>query len=95
MHSHATPFKSPYPSIEGLQLDPSGNFFIFNVKPNGFKILEKDTLNEVKTIKEITNARFDKDGRIRGFKNGNLVILEANFAEVGEAIKKKERLILI
>ena len=89
MHSHATPFKSPYPSIEGLQLDPSGNFFIFNVKPNGFKILEKDTLNEVKTIKEITNARFDKDGRIRGFKNGNLVILEANFAEVGEAIKKK------
>lgn len=62
---------------------------MFNIAPAGIQILEKDTLKEVKNVNGVTYARFDKDGRIRGLKNGNLVILEVNFIELTDAIKKK------
>lgn len=75
-----------YESISNLQLDPTGNFFLFYSKEN-LVILTKDDLREIKKVPNMTHVNFDGTGKIRAVnKDGHLVILEPNFDELAKEI---------
>ncbi len=78
-----------YINIRNLQLDPTGNFFMFNSGID-FVILAKDTLQEVQKIPKLSDGKLDDQGRIRGFdERGHLVIYDANFQEVSQELEKR------
>ena len=78
-----------YESVRNLQLDPTGNFFLFYSKED-LVVVTKDTLDEVKRVPNLTQVNFDSTGRIRAVdKDGHLVIYEPNFAEVAEELDKR------
>lgn len=77
-----------YESVSNLQLDPSGNFFLFYSKED-LIIVTKDGLQEVKRVPKLSQVNFDSTGRIRAVdKDGHLVIYEPNFGEVAEELDK-------
>lgn len=78
-----------YDSVKNLQLDPSGNFFLFYSKED-LVILAKDTLEEVKRVPKLSHVNFDGQGRIRAVDQDNhLVIYEPNFAELAESLDRQ------
>ncbi|MDP3763392.1 MAG: AAA family ATPase [bacterium] len=78
-----------YDGISNLQLDPSGNFFLFYSKDD-LVIITKDTLEEVKRVPKLTQVNFDRTGRIRAVdKDGHLVIYEPNFDDLAEELDKR------
>ncbi len=78
-----------YESVSNLQLDPSGNFFLFYSKDD-LIIVTKDGLEEVKRVPNLTQVNFDASGRIRAVdKDGHLVIYEPNFAELAKEMDKQ------
>ena len=84
-----------YESIRNLQLDLTGNFFMFQSN-GGFVILAKDTLQEVQKIPKLFEGKLDEQGRIKGVdEKGNLVVYDANFQEVTQELEKRrvERLV--
>src|SRR3989338_6567431 len=84
-----------YESIRNLQLDLTGNFFMFQSN-GGFVILAKDTLQEVQKIPKLFEGKLDEQGRIKGVdEKGNLVVYDANFKEVTQELEKRrvERLV--
>ncbi len=86
--SVVTEFPKKYESVRNLQLDPTGNFFLFYSKED-LVVVIKDTLDEVKRVSGLTQVNFDSMGRIRAVdKNGYLVILEPNFTEVAENLDR-------
>ena len=81
-------FPKKYDSVRNLQLDPTGNFFLFYSKDD-LVIVTKDTLDEVKRVPNLTQVNFDSTGRIRAVdKDGHLVIYEPNFDEVAEELDR-------
>ncbi len=83
-------FPKKYEEINNLQLDPSGNFFLFYSKED-LVIITKDTLQEVKRVPKLTQVNFDNEGNIRAVdKDGFLVILEPNFKVLEEEINKRK-----
>ena len=87
--SVAAEFPKKYESVRNLQLDPTGNFFLFYSKED-LVVVTKDTLDEVKRVPNLTQVNFDSTGRIRAVdKDGHLVIYEPNFAEVAEELDKR------
>lgn len=84
----AVQFSKKYESVSNLQLDSSGNFFLFYSKED-LVIVTKDGLEEVKRVPGLTNVNFDSLGMIRAVdKDGHLVIYETNFSEVAEELDK-------
>ncbi len=84
----AAEFPKKYESVRNLQLDPTGNFFLFYSKDD-LVIVTKDTLHEVKRAPNLTQVNFDSTGRIRAVdKDGHLVIYEPNFGEVAEELDR-------
>jgi len=82
-------FPKKYESISNLQLDPTGNFFLFYSKED-LVIVTKETLEEVKRVPNLTQVNFDSMGRIRAVdKDGYLVIYEPNFGEIIEKLDKQ------
>lgn len=82
-------FPKKYDSISNLQLDPSGNFFLFYSKDD-LVIITKDGLEEVKRVPNLTQVNFDSQGRIRAIdKDGHLVIYEPNFGQLAEGMDKR------
>lgn len=78
-----------YDQISNLQLDPSGNFFLFYSKEN-LVIITKDTLEEVKRVPGMAQVNFDNSGNIRAVdKDGHLVIYEPNFNELAQQLDKQ------
>ena len=87
--SVAAEFPKKYESVGNLQLDPTGNFFLFYSKED-LVVVTKDTLDEVKRVPNLTQVNFDSTGRIRAVdKDGHLVIYEPNFGEVAEELDKR------
>ncbi len=87
--SIAAEFPKKYESVRNLQLDPTGNFFLFYSKED-LVVVTKDTLDEVKRVPNLTQVNFDSTGRIRAVdKDGHLVIYEPNFSEVAEELDKR------
>lgn len=85
----AAEFPKKYESVRNLQLDPTGNFFLFYSKED-LVVVTKDTLDEVKRAPNLTQVNFDSTGRIRAVdKDGHLIIYEANFSEVAESLDKR------
>ncbi len=86
--SVAAEFPKKYESVHNLQLDPTGNFFLFYSKED-LVVVTKDTLDEVKRVPNLTQVNFDSTGRIRAVdKDGHLVIYEPNFSEVARELDK-------
>jgi len=84
----AAEFPKKYESVRNLQLDPTGNFFLFYSKED-LVVVTKDTLDEVKRVPNLTQVNFDSQGRIRAVdKDGHLVIYEPNFSEVAQELDK-------
>lgn len=86
----AVPAEIPqkYEKVSNLQLDPSGNFFLFYSKED-LVIITKDGLEEVKRAPQLTQVNFDTTGRIRAVdKDGHLVIYEPNFDELAQEIDR-------
>ncbi|MFH1233084.1 MAG: hypothetical protein V1649_00305 [Patescibacteria group bacterium] len=82
-------FPQKYESVHNLQLDPTGNFFLFYSK-EALVIVTKDGLEEVKRAPNLTQVNFDVTGRIRAVdKDGYLVIYEPNFSEVAQELDKR------
>lgn len=82
-------FPNKYDSVNNLQLDPTGNFFLFYSKED-LVVVAKDTLDEVKKVPNLTQVNFDSMGRIRAIdKDGYLVIYEPNFNEIAEELDKR------
>ncbi|MDP2812254.1 MAG: AAA family ATPase [bacterium] len=78
-----------YESINNLQLDPSGNFFLFYSKED-LVMVTKDGLEEVKRVPKLSQVNFDATGRIRAVdKDGHLVIYEPNFDELAQEMDKQ------
>lgn len=78
-----------YDSISNLQLDPSGNFFLF-YSDEDLVMITKDGLEEVKRIPNLTQVNFDASGKIRAVdKDGHLVIYEPNFDELSQEIDRQ------
>lgn len=87
--SVAAELPKKYESVSNLQLDPTGNFFLFYSKED-LVVVTKDTLDEVKRVPNLTQVNFDSTGRIRAVdKDGHLVIYEPNFSEVAEELDKR------
>src|SRR3989344_6499924 len=81
-------FPKKYESVRNLQLDPTGNFFLFYSKED-LVIVTKDGLDEVKRVPNLTQVNFDSTGKIRAVdKDGHLVIYEPNFSEVAQELDK-------
>ncbi len=81
--------KNTYDSINNLQLDPSGNFFLF-YSNNDLVVLAKDTLEEVKRVPGLREVNFDSQERIRAIdKDGYLVIYEVNFKDLADKLAKE------
>ncbi len=81
-------FPKRYASVSNLQLDPTGNFFLF-YSLSDLVVVTKDTLDEVKVVPGLSQVNFDAAGRIRAIdKNGHLVIYDANFEEIAEELDK-------
>lgn len=78
-----------YKNIKNLQLDPTGNFFMF--QSNGeLIILAKDTLQEVQKIPKFYEWKFDAQGKIQGIdEKGHLVVYDANFQEIAQELEKR------
>lgn len=82
-------FPKPYEEVRNLQLDPSGNFFLFYSKDE-LVILTKDGLEEVKRVPKLTEVNFDEQSRIRAVDEaGHLVIMEPNFGAFAEELDKR------
>lgn len=82
-------FPQKYESVHNLQLDPTGNFFLFYSKED-LVVVTKDGLEEVKRIPKLTHVIFDRQGRIRAVdKDGYLVIYETNFDELAQELDKR------
>jgi len=78
-----------YESVSNLQLDPSGNFFLFYSKED-LVMTTKDGLEEVKRVPQLTQVNFDGQGRIRAVdKDGHLVVYEPNFGELAQELDKR------
>ncbi|MBT9167880.1 MAG: hypothetical protein DDT19_01224 [Syntrophomonadaceae bacterium] len=79
-----------YESVSNLQLDPSGNFFLFYSKED-LVMVTKDGLEEVKRVPKLSQVNFDATGRIRAVdKDGHLVIYKKpNFDELAQEIDKQ------
>ena len=78
-----------YESVGNLQLDPSGNFFLFYSKED-LVMVTKDGLEEVKRVPNLSQVNFDATGRIRAVdKDGHLVIYEPNFDELAQEMDKQ------
>ena len=85
----AAELPNKYDSMSNLQLDPSGQFFLFYSKED-LVIITKDTLEEVKRVPGLTNVNFDGSGRIRAVdKDGHLVIYEPGFEKLAEELDKR------
>src|SRR3989344_3036903 len=81
-------FPQKYENISNLQLDPSGNFFMFQ-SCDSYVFLDKNTLQEAKKLPKFYNVKVDSEGRLRGIDaRGHLVIYDANFQEVAQAAEK-------
>ncbi len=82
-------FPQKYESVSNLQLDPSGNFFLFYSKED-LVMTTKDGLEEVKRVPKLSQVNFDATGRIRAVdKDGHLVIYEPNFDELAQEMDKQ------
>jgi len=82
----AVEFPKKYDSVQNLQLDPSGNFFLFYSKED-LVIVAKDGLEEVKRAPKLSHVNFDASGKMRAVdKDGRLVIYEPNFSEVAQKL---------
>ncbi len=78
-----------YDSVRNLQLDPSGNFFLFYSKQD-LVIISKATLEEVGRMPELSQVNFDDQGRIRAVdKDGHLVIYEPQFEGLAKELEKR------
>lgn len=87
--SVAAAFPKKYESVQNLQLDPTGNFFLFYSKED-LVVVTKDTLDEVKIVPKLTQVNFDSMGRIRAVdKDGYLVTYEPNFGEIAKELDKR------
>jgi hypothetical protein len=87
--SVAAEFPIKYESVRNLQLDPTGNFFLFYSKED-LVVVTKDRLEEVKRVPNLTHVNFDSTGRIRAVdKDGHLVIYEPNFSEIAKELDKR------
>lgn len=83
------PFPKKYADVKNLQLDPSGNFFLFESGGN-LVVVAKDTLEEAGSMPGLKNVNFDSRGRIRGInKEGYLVVLDANFADLARDLNRR------
>jgi len=88
---HSVPVEIPgnYESIRNLQMDPSGNFFLFYCDKD-LVIITKDTLQEVKRVGGLTNVSFDNTGNIRAIDNEkNAVIYRPDFEALIEEMDKR------
>ncbi|MBI4434568.1 AAA family ATPase [Candidatus Uhrbacteria bacterium] len=82
-------FPKPYAEVRNLQLDPSGNFFLFYSKDE-LVVLTKEGLEEVKRMPKLTQVNFDEQSRIRAVDaDGHLVVMEANFGAFAEELDKR------
>ncbi len=82
-------FPKKYEGVHNLQLDPTGNFFLFYSKED-LVIVTKDRLEEVKRVSKLTHVNFDGQGRIRAIdKDGHLVVYEPNFDELAQELDKR------
>lgn len=80
-----------YKNINDLQLDSSGNFFLFCTK-EGLVVVTKDTLEEVAKISGLSMVNFDNLGNIRAInKDGCLVIYKTNFDKLANDINKQKK----
>lgn len=87
--SVAAKFPRKYESVHNLQLDPTGNFFLFYSKED-LVVVTKDTLDEVKKVSNLTQVNFDSQGKIRAVdKDGYLIIYEPNFDKVAQQLDKR------
>ena len=78
-----------YDSIRNLQLDPSGNFFLF-YSGKDMVVVTKDTLEEVKREPRMSHVNFDAIGRIRAVdKDGHLVMYEPNFEDLARELDRR------
>lgn len=82
-------FPKKYDGIHNLQLDPTGNFFLFYSNED-LVVVTKDGLEEVKRVPHLTQVNFDDQGRIRAVdKDGHLVVYEPNFNELAQELDKR------
>lgn len=82
-------FPKKYEGVHNLQLDPTGNFFLFYSKED-LVVVTKDGLEEVKRVPQLTQVNFDGQGRIRAVdKDGHLVVYEPNFGELAQELDKR------
>ena len=82
-------YPKQYPEIKNLQLDPTGNFFLFYSQEN-FILMTRETLQEVKRLPGVSYVNFDSEGRIRAIdKDGYLVIYEPDFGGLITAMEKR------
>lgn len=76
-----------YEQVEGLQFDPTGNFFVFT-SGTDVVVLRRDTLAEVGRRKDLRYPRFGSDGNLRGIdKDGKLVVEEVNLIDVAKGVE--------
>ena len=88
----AMPFNKNFApaTARDLKIDPTDNFYVYQEEDN-LVVLEKDTLKAIKKFSGLYSATFDSYGNIRAIdKDGHLVILETNFAEIGKKIEEKK-----
>lgn len=82
-------FPKKHEGVHNLQLDPTGNFFLFYSKED-LVVVTKDGLEEVKRVPQLTQVNFDGQGRIRAVdKDGHLVVYEPNFGELAQELDKR------
>jgi hypothetical protein len=82
-------FPQKYEGVHNLQLDPTGNFFLFSSKED-LVVVTKDGLEEVKRVPKLAQVNFDGQGRIRAIdKDGYLVVYEPNFGELAQELDKR------
>lgn len=78
-----------YKYLTNLQLDPSGNFFIFKHGDDSeLAVILKDTLQEIGTQNDVKLLHVDQQGNIRGIKGDAVVIQESNLAAIATEVEE-------
>lgn len=87
--SEVVDFPKAYKKVANLSIDSTGNFITFQSE-DGFVILNRDNLQELKVIKGVYEARLTEQGKIQGIsQDGRLVFYDVNFQEVSRELDQR------
>lgn len=94
------PAPSPYDEINDLEIDPTGEFFVFKgIRGGGVPqvtIVNRRTLQEVIGVPAASCGNVDADGRFRYVDSqGRVIVCETNLAEIATQVASRHALAVV